>query len=224
LNSVQRNIVTVEDPIEYRLLGVNQVAADNDHGLGFANALKYIMRQDPDVIMVGEIRDHETARTAVQAALTGHLLISTLHTNDAVGAVARLTDLGIDPFKIGGALLCSIAQRLLRSICPECKEPYEPNEAMLRSLLKDKPKPDVAFFRGRGCRKCLNTGYAGRLPIFEIMTVTPALAEGIENGLPSTHLRKIAIADGMDELPAAGLAQAVAGHTTVEEVYYKALG
>ncbi len=224
LNAVQRNIVTVEDPIEYRLAGINQVAADNDHGLGFANALKYIMRQDPDVIMVGEIRDHETARTAVQAALTGHLLISTLHTNDAVGAVARLTDLGIDPFKIGGALLCAVAQRLLRSICPECKEPYEPNESMLRALLKDKPRPDVAFFRGRGCRKCLGTGYAGRLPIFEVMSVTPSLAEGIENGLPSTHLRKIALGEGMSELADSGMAQAIAGKTTVEEVYYKALG
>src|SRR6185503_14667922 len=117
LNAVSRNIVTVEDPVEYKLPGVNQVASDNEHGLGFANALKYIMRQDPDVIMVGEIRDHETATTAVQAALTGHMLISTLHTNDAIGAVARLSDLGIDTFKIGGSLVGSVAQRLLRGIC-----------------------------------------------------------------------------------------------------------
>src|SRR6185503_12639660 len=127
LNSVTRNIVTVEDPVEFRLPGINQVASDNEYGLGFASALKYIMRQDPDVIMVGEIRDHETAVTAVQAASTGHLLISTLHTNDAVGAVARLNDLGIDSFKIAGALLGSIAQRLLRAICPHCKEPVETN-------------------------------------------------------------------------------------------------
>ncbi len=225
LNATQRNIVTVEDPVEYRLTGINQVAADNDHGLGFANALKYIMRQDPDVIMVGEIRDHETARTAVQAALTGHLLISTLHTNDAVGAVARLNDLGVDSFKVGGALLCSVAQRLLRTLCPECKEPYEPNEAMLRALLKDRPRSDDAvFYRGRGCRKCLGTGYAGRMPIFEIMTITPAMAEGIERGLPTTHLRKIALDDGMTELAAAGLAQVYAGRTSLEEAYYKALG
>jgi type IV pilus assembly protein PilB len=225
LNGVQRNIVTVEDPVEYRLPGVNQVAADNDHGLGFANALKYIMRQDPDVIMVGEIRDHETARTAVQAALTGHLLISTLHANDAVGAVARLTDLGIDPFKVGGALLCSIAQRLLRTICAECKEPYEPNEAMLKALAKDRPIPDDAvFYRGRGCRKCLGTGYAGRLPIFEIMTITPTLAEGIERGVPTTHLRKLALEEGMRELSMSGLAQVCAGKTSLEEAYYKSLG
>ena len=135
--------------------------------------------------MVGEIRDHETARTAVQAALTGHLLISTLHTNDAVGAVARLNDLGVDNFKIGGALLGSIAQRLLRPICPHCKEPVEPNEALLESLLKGKRLPaNVTFYRGRGCKKCLGTGYSGRLPIYEIMVVTPRMAEAIEHGLP----------------------------------------
>ena len=222
LNAIQRNIVTVEDPVEYRLPGINQVHSDNDHGLGFANALKYIMRQDPDVIMVGEIRDHETAATAVQAALTGHLLLSTLHTNDAVGAVARLSDLGIDPFKIGGALLGAIAQRLLRAICAECKEPAEPNEALLKSLAKNLKLPrDAVFYRGRGCKKCLGTGYAGRLPIFEIMAISPAVAEAIERGAPSTQLREIALAEGMIELAAAGLEQALAGRTTIEEVFYK---
>ena len=222
LNAIQRNIVTVEDPVEYRLPGINQVHSDNDHGLGFANALKYIMRQDPDVIMVGEIRDHETAATAVQAALTGHLLLSTLHTNDAVGAVTRLSDLGVDPFKIGGALLGAIAQRLLRAICPECKEPAEPNEALLKSLAKNLKLPrDAVFYRGRGCKKCLGTGYAGRLPIFEIMAISPALAEAIERAAPSTQLREIALAEGMIELAAAGLEQALAGRTTIEEVFYK---
>jgi type IV pilus assembly protein PilB len=225
LNSVSRNIVTVEDPVEYRLPGINQVASDNEHGLGFANALKYIMRQDPDVIMVGEIRDHETASTAVQAALTGHLLISTLHANDAIGAVARLDDLGVDNFKIGGALLGSIAQRLLRRICSECKEPIEPNESLLKTLCKDrKPPADAVYYRGRGCKKCLGTGYSGRLPIYEIMVVTPALAEGIENGLPQTKLRQIALADGMVELAAAGMEQVLAGRTTLEEVFYKLSG
>lgn len=222
LNSVSRNIVTVEDPVEYRLPGINQVASDNDHGLGFANALKYIMRQDPDVIMVGEIRDHETAATAVQAALTGHLLISTLHANDSIGAVARLDDLGIDHFKIGGALLGSIAQRLLRQICTECKEPTDPNESLLKTLCKDrKPSANAVYYRGRGCKKCLGTGYSGRIPIYEIMVVTPAMAEGIENGLPVTKLRQIAFADGMVELAAAGMEQVLAGRTTLEEVFYK---
>lgn len=225
LNCVSRNIVTVEDPVEYRLSGINQVASDNEHGLGFANALKYIMRQDPDVIMVGEIRDHETASTAVQAALTGHLLISTLHANDAIGAVARLNDLGVDNFKIGGALLGSVAQRLLRQICPECKEPIEPNESLLKTLCKDrKPPADAVYYRGRGCKKCLGTGYAGRIPIYEIMVVTPALAEGIENGLPHTKLRQIALSEGMVELAAAGMEQVLAGRTTLEEVFYKLSG
>jgi type IV pilus assembly protein PilB len=225
LNCVSRNIVTVEDPVEYRLTGINQVASDNEHGLGFANALKYIMRQDPDVIMVGEIRDHETAATAVQAALTGHLLISTLHANDAIGALARLDDLGVDNFKIGGALLGSISQRLLRQICTECKEPIEPNESLLKTLCKDrKPPANAVYYRGRGCKKCLGTGYSGRIPIYEIMIVTPALAEGVENGLPATKLRQIALADGMVELAAAGMEQVLAGRTTLEEVFYKLSG
>lgn len=225
LNNVYRNIVTVEDPVEYRLTGINQVASDNDYGLGFANALKYIMRQDPDVIMVGEIRDHETAATSVQAALTGHLLISTLHTNDAIGAVARMNDLGIDNFKIGGALLGSVAQRLLRSICNECKEPATPNESLLQALSKNEPvDPNAVFYRGRGCKKCLGTGYAGRIPIYEIMVVTPEMSDAIEKGLPATKLREIAAADGMVELAEAGLEQALAGRTTLEEVYYKVSG
>jgi type IV pilus assembly protein PilB len=222
LNSINRNIVTVEDPVEYRLPGINQVASDNEHGLGFANALKYIMRQDPDVIMVGEIRDHETASTATQAALTGHLLISTLHANDAIGAVARLNDLGVDNFKIGGALLGSIAQRLLRQICSECKEPIDPNAALLKTLCKDRKTPaDAVYYRGRGCKKCLGTGYSGRIPIYEIMVVTPAIAEGIENGLPHTKLRQIALSEGMVELAAAGMEQVLNGRTTLEEVFYK---
>jgi type IV pilus assembly protein PilB len=225
LNRIHRNIVTVEDPVEYRLPGVNQVHSDNEFGLGFANALKYIMRQDPDVIMVGEIRDHETATTAVQAALTGHLLISTLHTNDAVGAVARLSDLGIDNFKTGGALLGSIAQRLLRTICAECKEPVAANQTLLKALTKNRPvSPDAVFYQGAGCKKCLHTGFHGRIPVFEIMVVAPVLAEAIERGLPTTRLREIAVAEGMVELAQAGFELAVAGKTTLEEVFYKTSG
>jgi len=222
LNSTSRNIVTVEDPVEYRLPGINQVASDNDHGLGFANALKYMMRQDPDVIMVGEIRDHETATTAVQAALTGHLLISTLHTNDAVGSIARLSDLGIDGFKVGGALLGAIAQRLLRSICQECKVPVEPNEQLLRQLSKNIDVPEnTIFYRGRGCKKCLGSGFSGRIPIYEIMTVSPAIAEAVEKGVPATKIREIALREGMVELSTAGMEQVLAGKTTLEEVFFK---
>lgn len=225
LNAISRNVVTVEDPVEYRLPGINQVASDNEHGLGFANALKYIMRQDPDVIMVGEIRDHETAKTAVQAALTGHLLISTLHTNDAVGAIQRLHDLGIDNFKTGGALLGAIAQRLLRSICPHCKEPVEPNEHYLNALAHGTEIPETTiFYRGRGCKKCVGTGYAGRVPIYEILTITPKISAAIEKGLPTTKIRELALAEGMQELAVAGLEQVLAGKTTLEEVFYKVSG
>ncbi|MEQ8846329.1 ATPase, T2SS/T4P/T4SS family [Botrimarina sp.] len=222
LNGISRNIVTVEDPVEYRLTGVNQVASDNDHGLGFANALKYIMRQDPDVIMVGEVRDHETAGTAVQAALTGHLLLSTLHTNDAVGAVARLNDLGVDNFKIAGSLLGSIAQRLLRSICPGCKEPTEVNSQLWEKLAGTRrPPANQVFYRGRGCKKCLGTGYSGRLPIYEIMVMTPELADAVEKGAPASRLRELARAQGLVGLAEAGIEQVYAGRTTLEEVYYK---
>lgn len=225
LNSVSRNIVTVEDPVEYRIPGINQIASDNDHGLGFANALKYIMRQDPDVIMLGEIRDHETAVTAVQAALTGHLLISTLHTNDAVGAIARLSDLGIDSFKTGGALLGSIAQRLLRSICPHCKEPISANYHFLDALQHTIEIPeDTVFYAGRGCKKCLGTGYLGRIPIYEVLMITPALAQAVEKGLPTTKLREIALEEGLVELASAGIEQVLAGRTTIEEVFYKVSG
>jgi len=225
LNSVSRNIVTVEDPVEYRIPGINQVSSDNEHGLGFANALKYIMRQDPDVIMVGEIRDHETATTAVQAALTGHLLISTLHTNDSIGAIARLSDLGIDNFKTGGALLGAIAQRLLRSICPHCKEPVTPNQHCLTALRPNLTIPeDTVFYAGRGCKKCLGTGYLGRIAIYEILVITPAMAHAIEKGLPTTKLREVALKDGLVELATAGMEQVLAGKTTIEEVFYKVSG
>ena len=227
IDSSDTNVSTVEDPVEFRLPGINQVQADNDHGMGFANALKYLMRQDPDVIMVGEIRDHETAVTAVQAALTGHLLISTLHTNDAIGSVPRLNDLGLDYFKIAGALLGVIAQRLLRGICPHCKEPAEINQRMLESLLNDhdiQVPPDATFFRGAGCSKCLDSGFAGRIPIYEIFVITPELQKAIEAGLPHSKLRGVALEEGMVELGPAGIAQALAGRTTLEEVYYKLSG
>ena len=225
LNQVHRNIVTVEDPVEYRLPGITQVHSDNDFGLGFANALKYIMRQDPDVIMVGEIRDHETATTAVQAALTGHLLISTLHTNDAVGAVARLNDLGIDNFRIGGSLLGSVAQRLLRTICPFCKEPAQANQAMLESVAKRCIIPsDAVFYHGRGCNKCLSSGYQGRVPVFEIMANTARMAEAIDQGMPHGKLRELAIQEGMTDLLSAGVKLALDGRTTLEEAYFKTMG
>ena len=201
LNRIETNIVTVEDPVESRIEGVNQVQSNNEFGMGFANALKFIMRQDPDVIMVGEIRDSETAATSVQAALTGHLLISTLHTNDAVGAVTRLNDLGVDSFKIGSSLLGSIAQRLVRGICQECRVIDEPNQKLIdKTFGKSVLELDRPLYRGAGCDQCLGTGYSGRLPIHEVMVVTPALASAIESGLPQSKLREVAIAGGMKDL------------------------
>jgi type IV pilus assembly protein PilB len=225
MNEISRNIVTVEDPVEYRLPGINQVQSNNEHGLGFTSALKYMMRQDPDVIMIGEIRDHETAGLAVQAALTGHLMISTLHTNDAPSAIVRLTDLGIDHFKIAGALIGSIAQRLLRRVCNDCKEPVAPKKEMLErmgiSLSQIDGRP---LYRGRGCSKCLGTGYAGRMPIFEIMLVEDAIVHAIERGAPVSEVREVAKQQGMRDLKEAGLAQALAGNTSLEEVYFKSMG
>ena len=224
MNEISRNIVTVEDPVEYKIPGINQVQSNNEHGLGFTNALKYIMRQDPDVIMIGEIRDHETAGLAVQAALTGHLMISTLHTNDAPGTIARLNDLGIDHFKIAGALIGSIAQRLLRRICDDCKEPVAPNRELLERMGFDPARLEGnSLFRGRGCPKCLGSGYAGRLPIFEIMMVQDAILHAIERGAPVSEIREIAIQNGMRDLKEAGLSQAIAGNTTLDEVYFKSV-
>ncbi len=224
LNAIQRNIVTVEDPVEYRLPGINQIQNNNEFGLGFANALKYIMRQDPDVIMVGEIRDQETATVAVQAALTGHLLISTLHTNDAPSAITRLNDLGIDHFKLAGAMLGSIAQRLLRKLCTHCKQPCHPNSE-LTSRLRISPQilANTTYYRAVGCNKCLNTGYSGRLPIFEIMSVNGQVMAAIERGQPVSKIRELAVEEGMTELLQAGLYQASIGATTLEEVYFKTM-
>ncbi len=224
INADEYNISTVEDPVEFKLLGVNQVHASAENGMGFANALKYLMRQDPDVILVGEIRDKETATTSVQAALTGHLLISTLHTNDAVGTVTRLNDLGLDRFKIAGAMLGALAQRLLRKICINCKEPCEPNLPLLERLMEGKhlvlpARPQ--FYKGRGCGKCLGTGYSGRVPVYEILVNTPELEKAIEANQPNSVMREIAVSQGMIELAAGGLEQALLGKTTIEEVYYK---
>lgn len=225
LNRVERNIVTVEDPVEYRLQGINQVQSNNDFGMGFANALKFIMRQDPDVIMVGEIRDHETATTAVQAALTGHLLISTLHTNDAVGAVARLNDLGVDGFKVGGSLLGSIAQRLVRGICPECRVEDSPSPILIEKTFgRSNIELNQPLFRGTGCDRCHGSGYSGRIPIHEVMAITPKVARAIEAGLPQTKLRELAVEEGMTELLGSGLRHALAGRTTLDEVYFKTTG
>ncbi len=222
LNQPNRNIVTVEDPVEYQLEGINQIQVDAEFGLGFASALKYLLRQDPDVIMVGEIRDRETAQTAVQAALTGHLLLSTMHTNDAVGVVTRLSDLGIDSFLIADALVGVVAQRLVRRNCESCKEEYEPSPAAITALAsRARHDGDHKFFHGAGCDNCSGTGFHHRIPIFESLLVTPAIKQVIERGVSTSEIHAIAEKEGMVTLAAAGRARALAGETTVEEVRQK---
>jgi type IV pilus assembly protein PilB len=224
LSQPNRNIVTVEDPVEYQLEGINQVQVDAEFGLGFASALKYFLRQDPDIVMVGEIRDRETAQTAVQAALTGHLLLSTMHTNDAVGVVTRLTDLGIDSFLIADSLVGVLAQRLVRRNCVHCREEYAPSETALAAVASSLPAGvEPRFVHGKGCEKCAGTGFAGRIPIFESLVITDVLKSAIERNAPGTELQKIAKNEGMTKLAWAGTRRALQGDTTVEEVRQKVI-
>jgi type IV pilus assembly protein PilB len=188
-------------------------------GLTFAKALRTFLRQDPDIVMVGEIRDLETAQIAIQASLTGHLVLSTLHTNDAPGAVTRLVDMGIEPFLLASTLEAVLAQRLVRRICPSCKTPFEPTEAVLRQLGADpvamKGRP---FYSGPGCASCYNTGYKGRLGIFEFLRMSDTLRELVVQGASLVQLRQKGVAEGMTGLRDAGLQAIFAGETTVEEV------
>src|SRR5204863_7605101 len=194
LNNPQYNIVTVEDPIEYELTGINQVSVRNDIGLDFASALRSILRQDPDIVMVGEIRDNETADIAVKAALTGHQVLSTLHTNDAAGAISRLDDMGIAPFLISSSVILACAQRLVRRICPSCKEPISYPPSMYRDLnIPPSHFDGVTLFRGRGCDRCNNTGYSGRCAIVEAMTVTDEIRKVVIARGSAMEISKIAI-------------------------------
>ena len=220
LNTEDVNIVTVEDPVEYQVTGVNQVQVKPDIGLTFANGLRSILRQDPDIVMVGEIRDSETADIAVKSALTGHLVLSTLHTNDAPGAVTRLIDMGIEPFLVSSSLLMACAQRLVRKLCPHCKEVFQvPLEAIQRWGMQPDDVAGNAFYRGRGCGRCKGTGYHGRVPILEVMPISNAMREQILRNASAQVLKAIALQEGMTTLRMAGLAKAKAGITTLEEVF-----
>jgi type II secretion system protein E len=219
INSIDQRIITIEDPIEYELPGVNQMQVKPDIGLTFAGGLRHILRQDPDIIMVGEIRDLETAEIAIRAALTGHLVFSTLHTNDAAGAVTRLIDMGIEPFLVSSSLEAVIAQRLVRTICPSCKEQYKPDVEMLRGVAFPEDKlPATKFYRGRGCDECRFTGYRGRKGIFEIMVMNEAMRPLIIERTSSSTLKQAACAKGMRTLREDGWAKVCAGITTIEEV------
>ncbi len=218
INSIEKNIITIEDPVEYRLPLIRQAQVNPKTGLTFAAGLRSILRQDPDVVMVGEIRDSETASIAVQAALTGHLVLSTLHTNDAPGAITRLTDMGVEPFLTASATLGVIAQRLVRKICPHCRVSYEPSPALLEELgIKPGNRP-IKLYRGEGCRHCKRTGYKGRIGIHEVMVMNDELRELVLKRVSSDVLRKAAIRHKMRTLRQDGLIKALRGITTVEEV------
>ncbi|MDP9397573.1 MAG: Flp pilus assembly complex ATPase component TadA [Actinomycetota bacterium] len=223
LNLVSRtevNVITVEDPVEYRLPGVNQVQVNPKAGLTFASALRLILRSDPDVVLIGEIRDHETAQIAVEAALTGHLVLATLHTNDAPSAVIRLTEMGIEPFLVGSALDCVLAQRLARRLCAKCKEKYTPTPEILRQAhfpwQDGDPLPPL--FHAVGCSLCAKTGYKGRLALHEVMTVTEDLERLAVERASATTLGEAARREGMLTLRQDGIAKVLAGVTSLEEI------
>jgi len=219
LNSVTKNIMTIEEPVEYQVPNINQVEVNRKAGLTFANALRSFLRQDPDIIMVGEIRDLETAEIAIQAALTGHLVLSTLHTNDAPSAVTRLVDMGVEPFLISASVIGVLAQRLARRICPECKQEWEPPEEMLRPFGWDPSQNgNQVFYRGAGCDYCRGTGYKGRVGIFEFMTVNSEIQELIVRRAPLADVREAARANGMRTLREDGFRKVLLGITTPDEV------
>jgi general secretion pathway protein E len=215
ISSSEKNIITIEDPIEYELKGVGQIQTNPRTGLSFARGLRSILRHDPDVIMVGEIRDLETAEIAVQASLTGHLVFSTLHTNDAAGALTRLVDMGVEPFLIASSLLGVLAQRLVRVICPDCKEPYVPEKELLTKL--EMPE-DTRFHWGRGCEECLQTGYRGRTGIFELLIMENEIRELLKTGSDAVTIKEAACRLGMTTLFEDGLAKVRGGITTLNEV------
>jgi type II secretory ATPase GspE/PulE/Tfp pilus assembly ATPase PilB-like protein len=221
VNSRDKNIITVEDPVEYKLDRVNQIQIKPKINLTFANTLRSMLRQDPDVIMIGEIRDTETAQIAVQAALTGHLVFSTLHTNDAASALTRLIDMDIETFLISSSVIAVIAQRLVRVICEKCKEEYTPEKNVLNGLnIKDNSNDDgkVKLYRGTGCSFCKNTGYYGRTSIYELIVLDEEIRSLIISKTSSNVIKDAAIKKGMKTLKNSGLEKAMQGITTIEEV------
>lgn len=223
LNSPEENIMTVEDPVEYQIPGINQVQVNVKAGLTFAAALRSFLRQDPDIIMVGEIRDGETAQIATQAALTGHLVLSTLHTNDAPSSITRLIDMKIEPFLVASTVIGILAQRLVRGVCPDCKKAYTlaPDHIyydIVRQNLPDTPPEKLVFYKGEGCRRCNGKGYSKRLAIHEVLLVNQELRSLISKNVPAGELKEIAIKNGMRTLFQDGLLKALDGKTTLEEI------
>jgi general secretion pathway protein E len=221
INSAEKNVMTIEDPIEYQLGGISQMQVSNKKGMTFATSLRHVLRQDPDVIMVGEVRDIETARMAIQSSLTGHLVFSTVHTNDAAGAVSRLLDLGVEPYLVSSSLIAIMAQRLVRRICPDCREEYEPSERELRELGMmsiatgaDKKQ----FYSGAGCDRCFQTGYRGRTGIYELMLINEKIRDLIYKRESAGTIKKVALEAGLKTLRMDGARKILSGATTISEV------
>ncbi|HHL73589.1 MAG TPA: type II secretion system protein GspE [Bacteroidetes bacterium] len=218
MNTPEKNIITIEDPVEYRLKLIRQAQVNPKAGLTFSAGLRSILRQDPDVVMVGEIRDSETAKVAVEAALTGHLVLSTLHTNDAPGAITRLIEMGVEPFLVASATVGVIAQRLVRKICPKCRAPFEPSDDLLRGIGVAPAGKKWQFYKGAGCSHCRGTGYRGRVGIYEIMRMNEQLRSLCLQNASSDALKKMALQTGMRTLRQDGFLKVVKGITTIEEV------
>jgi len=218
-NDPRTNLITVEDPVEYRLEGLSQVQVHERAGLSFASALRSILRQDPDTVMIGEIRDRETATIAIEAALTGHLVLSTLHTNDAPSALTRLTEMGIEPFLSASAINCVLAQRLGRRLCPDCKEAYTPDEEALQRIGFPMPEGRIpTVYRARGCKRCNGLGYKGRMGIHEVMVVSEVIERMAVEHASGDELKRQAVAEGMLTLRDDGFQKVLAGTTSIEEV------
>ena len=224
VDSPKKNLVTVEDPVEYMLEGINQVTARPDIGLTFANALRSILRQDPNIIMIGEIRDFETVDIAIKAALTGHLVLSTLHTTTATGSIIRLVNMGVEPFLITSSLMLVGAQRLVRMVCRNCKEPYEPNDAALKAMNIRPGSGKTVFFKGRGCEVCGMTGYKGRTGLFEFLPMTPRVKSLVAEGAQEYKIREEARREGMRTLRENGAAKVLEGTTTIDEILRVTVG
>jgi type II secretory ATPase GspE/PulE/Tfp pilus assembly ATPase PilB-like protein len=220
INSAEKNVITIEDPIEYQLEGISQIQVASKKGMTFVTSLRHVLRQDPDVIMVGEVRDVETARMAIQSSLTGHLVFSTLHTNDSAGAVSRLLDLGVEPYLASSSLIAIIAQRLVRKVCSDCKEQHEPKPHELRELgVGDVGERNSGrFFIGKGCDKCFQTGYRGRTGVYELMLISEEIQEMIYRKETAGAIKKAAINAGLQTLRMDGARKVLAGVTTIAEV------
>lgn len=220
LNTPERKIIAVEDPVEYQLEGVNQIQAKSDIGLTFASALRSIVRQDPDIIMIGEMRDLETARIAVQAALTGHMVLSTLHTNDAAGGITRLLDMGLEDYLLTSTVNGILAQRLVRKLCDHCKQPYKvlPEVAEELQLHRFGPIEDQTLYNPSGCDKCGGIGYSGRMAIVEFLVMTDSIRRLIMGHAEANKIHEMALTGGMASMYSDGLRKAVAGRTILEEV------